>query len=331
MEFLKKPKWKRILLAVVCFLALAVLASGSYAAYNSLAFQRGVVRNGNGETIRFTSNYLQTCASGSTDYAGRTILYDKSLKKDDPISFDIYIYNYANGNPSLSSDRDITYTLQLNFENGNGNNYKVNDETVNNNTYTISNQVLRGRKDNYFKYTISFPGTDLDKLKIVAIATPTNLSVTNEQILAAVITPCTGSTINSFSWAGKFIDATSGIDPAFYDGFNYEVSISSGVADATLTWNTGTVEIDKFFLINLGKTENEIKKILDDGILTFEMNQPEGTGDYLIPFYIKKKSNLLDEDSNSVKWAEMSNNITFTAKEKGNGSVTVTPTPIATQ
>lgn len=72
------------------------------------------------------------------------------------------------------------------------NNYKVNDETVNNNTYTISNQVLRGRKDNYFKYTISFPGTDLDKLKIVAIATPTNLSVTNEQLLAAVITPCTG-------------------------------------------------------------------------------------------------------------------------------------------
>ena len=92
MEFLKKPKWKRILLAVVCFLALAVLASGSYAAYNSQAFQRGVVRNGNGETIRFTSNYLQTCASGSTDYAGQTILYDKSLKKDDPISFDIYIY-----------------------------------------------------------------------------------------------------------------------------------------------------------------------------------------------------------------------------------------------
>ena len=91
MEFLKKPKWKRILLAVVCFLALAVLASGSYAAYNSQAFQRGVVRNGNGETIRFTSNYLQTCASGSTDYAGRTILYDKSLKKDDPISFYIYI------------------------------------------------------------------------------------------------------------------------------------------------------------------------------------------------------------------------------------------------
>ena len=107
------------------------------------------------------------------------------MKKDDPISFDIYIYNYANGSPSLSSDRDITYTLQLNFENGNGNIYKVNDETVNNNTYTISNQVLRGRKDNYFKYTISFPGTDLDKLKIVANATPTNLSVTNEQLLAA--------------------------------------------------------------------------------------------------------------------------------------------------
>ena len=51
------------------------------------------------------------------------------------------------------------------------------------------------------------------------------------------------------------------------------MSISSGVADATLTWNTAIVEIDKFFLINLGKSDKEIESILAAGTLTFTMNQ----------------------------------------------------------
>ena len=40
------------------------------------------------------------------------------------------------------------------------------------------------------------------------------------------------------------------------------------MADATLTWNTAIVEIDKFFLINLGKSDKEIESILAAGTLT---------------------------------------------------------------
>ena len=90
------------------------------------------------------------------------------------------------------------------------------------------------------------------------------------------------------------------------------------MADATLTWNTAIVEIDKFFLINLGKSDSEITQILTDGTLTFTMNQTEGTGDYLIPFYIKDKTKIPD------KWEDLG--IKFTATQQGQ-STTTTDTP----
>ena len=157
-------------------------------------------------------------------------------------------------------------------------------------------------------------------MKITAVATPTvsSLSATNNQKLAAVIVPCVGSSTNEFSYSGKFIDQIDGNSPKDFAGFNYEVSISSGVADATLTWNTAIVEIDKFFLINLGKSDKEIESILAAGTLTFTMNQTKGTGDYLIPFYIKDKTKIPD------KWEDLG--IKFTATQQGQ-STTTTDTP----
>lgn len=157
-------------------------------------------------------------------------------------------------------------------------------------------------------------------MKITAVATPTvsSLSATNNQKLAAVIVPCVGSSTNEFSYSSKFIDQIDGNSPKDFAGFNYEVSISSGVADATLTWNTAIVEIDKFFLINLGKSDKEIESILAAGTLTFTMNQTKGTGDYLIPFYIKDKRKITDD------WNCMG--ITFTATKREQ-STTTTDTP----
>lgn len=70
-----------------------------------------------------------------------------------------------------------------------------------------------------------------------------------------------------------------------------------------------TVEIDKFFLINLGKKEDQIEQILKAGTLTLDMDQSNGTGDYLIPFYIK------DENKIPKSWDDMKKKITFTATQ----------------
>lgn len=324
--FTKKPKLKTILIVLLALAGLSAVVGGSFAAYTSQAYQRGVARNRDNETVRFMSNYLQACANttDSKDYAGRTVLFSDSTSGE--ISVDIFVYNYANGNENLVSQKDITYNMSIMFESSNtGNSYSVKVEdgdvqTVQSNKFEQSNVRLAGRRASSHKYTVTFPASDLDKLKITAVATPTvsSLSATNNQKLAAVIVPCVGSSTNEFSYSSKFIDQIDGNSPKDFAGFNYEVSISSGVADATLTWNTAIVEIDKFFLINLGKSDKEIESILAAGTLTFTMNQTKGTGDYLIPFYIKDKRKITDD------WNCMG--ITFTATKREQ-STTTTDTP----
>lgn len=326
--FTKKPKLKTILIVLLALAGLGAAVGGSFAAYTSQAYQRGVARNRDNETVRFTSNYLQACANttDSKDYAGRTVLFSESTAEDSQISVDIFVYNYANGNENLVSQKDITYDMNITFESSNtGNSYsvRVDDgdvQTVQSNKFEQSNVRLAGRRASSNKYTVTFPASDLDKLKITAVATPTvsSLSATNNQKLAAVIVPCVGSSTNEFSYSSKFIDQTATNSPKEFAGFNYEVSISSGVADATLTWNPAIVEIDKFFLINLGKNDKEIASILAAGTLTFTMNQTKGTGDYLIPFYIKDKTKITDD------WNCMG--ITFTATKREQSTIT-TDTP----
>lgn len=95
-----------------------------------------------------------------------------------------------------------------------------------------------------------------------------------------------------------------------YDGFNYGISISSGAADVVLTWNPAVLEIDKFFVKKL-ETQNLItSKDLANGKLEFEMDQSNGTGDFLISFYIKDKSKIPEN------WSDMEKMIQFTATQK---------------
>ena len=271
-----------------------------------------MARNRDNETVRFTSNYLQSCAEETqpSEYAGRTILFEESEKEKDTLTINLDIYNYANGNLNLVSQKDITYNLQVSFSGGDGNGYRVTYEngsatTTDSVTYTINNRTLTGRTANQHHYVLSFPGKELDRLKITVKATPVPVSVNNGQILAAVIAPCTGSSINAFSFEGKYTDESESTTPQDYSGFNYEISISSGSATATLKWESDVLEVDQFFITKIAGSI--IKQA--DGSLTFTMDQPNGTGDYLIPFYIKDKSKVPDN------WAGMKELITFSAKQ----------------
>lgn len=300
MKFTDRPKWKIIILAFICSIALIAIAGGSYAAYTSQAHQRGVARNRDNENVRFTSNYLQSCAQGTLEsaYAGRTKLFSEDQANKSNLTVEIEIYNYANGNISLVNQKDITYELTIKLSGGDETACSVTSEdgeliSLENGEYHFKDQTLTGRTANSKKYTITFPGSDLDKLKITATAIPTNPSATNSQILAAVIAPCTGSTTQTFHAEGKYLDESSDTKPIQYDGFNYEISISSGTANATLTWKKDIVEIDKFFLQKIEKTANDITSSDNvNNTLTFRMNQADGTGDYVIPFYIRNKKTI---------------------------------------
>ena len=148
---------------------------------------------------------------------------------------------------------------------------------------------------------------DPDTLQITATAIPDKVALTNNQFLAATLVPCTTASKVTFRAEGIFLDKAEGT-PMQYDGFNYGISISSGAADAMLTWNPAVLEIDKFFV---EKLQNLItSKDLAKGELKFTMDQSNGTGDFLISFYIKDKSKIPEN------WSDMEKMIQFTATQK---------------
>ena len=77
-----------------------------------------------------------------------------------------------------------------------------------------------------------------------------------------------------------------------------------------MTWNPNVLEIDKFFVEKLGTQNLITSKDLAKGELNFTMDQSNGTGDFLISFYIKDKSKIPEN------WSDMEKMIQFTATQK---------------
>ena len=70
------------------------------------------------------------------------------------------------------------------------------------------------------------------------------------------------------------------------------------------------MEIDKFFVEKLEKQGLIISKNLEKGELKFTMDQSNGTGNFLISFYIKDKSKIPEN------WSDMEKMIQFTATQR---------------
>lgn len=314
MNLSEKPNKKRTAVVGISLVGVLLLVIATYAAYTRQAYQRGTARNRDTEIVSFTSNYLQLYTKGLSGnaYVAKNIVYGTDEKKKESVSFNIHVYNYANGNTSLVSQKDITYTMRIEFKNGAGNGYKVESDTTSitpdNNVCEIQ-KTLIGRTANEDVFTVTFPGNEIDTLQITATAIPEKAALTNNQYLAATLVPCTTASRVTFRAEGIFLDKSEGT-PMQYDGFNYGISISSGAADAVLTWNAAVLEIDKFFIKKLDTQQLITKNDLANGKLEFKMDQSNGTGDFLISFYIKDKSKIPEN------WSDMEKMIQFTATQK---------------
>lgn len=311
MKLTDRIKIKTLGIALICIFGLLALVGASYAAYTSQAYQRGVARNRDSEIIRFSSNYLQLYTNNTAEnaYVNRKISVGDNVTEGTNYNVDITVFNYANGNTNLISQRDITYTMTIKISGDYANQCSVSDGTT---SKTFENETvsygktLRGRTATSDRYRVTIPSEAVNKVAIIATAVPGTgtLAITNNQILAGVLAPCTGDVTKTFRAEGRFTDADAGGIPTDYDGFNYEISISSGTATGTLKWDSTILEIDKYFLDKIKYTGSE-----DKGNISFKMDQSNGTGDYLIPFYIKDKAQI------KSSWAEMEKLITFDAEQ----------------
>ena len=70
------------------------------------------------------------------------------------------------------------------------------------------------------------------------------------------------------------------------------------------------MEIDKFFVEKLETQNPDTSKDLANGELKFRMDQSNGTGDFLVSFYIKDKSQIPEN------WSDMEQMIQFKATQK---------------
>jgi len=315
MKLTDRPSHKN-LIVLIAVIACAVLVVGvTFAAYTSQGHMRGVARNRDNESMRFASNYLKGCTKTAADqgeYTGKVILYSNESADADELTIDIYVYNYVAGNMKLVNENDITYDMMIKLSGGTKTEYSVKLEDTplakqssddSGITYVTpaSGVTMTGRVAHADHYTVTITGKDLDTIKITAVATPRNMGVTGNQLLAAVLAPCTESMVQAFTCTGTFADAGSGA-PNEYDAFNYEVSISSGRANVTITWKPDKVEIDSFFLTKLASRENDNTYTYDKekGTLTFVMDQSNGTDDYMIPFYLTSKQEELPDSWDAI-------------------------------
>lgn len=300
------------------------LVVGTYAAYNNQVFQRGVVRNRDSEEIRFTSNLLKPYAlSGENDEKKyETVLYpfSEDTKEEDTLKIPLKIANYLLGNDNLISEKDITFDLYIQLKDlSEGSKYTINNEVISGDSFEIAGLTLKGRKPNQVDYIIGITGKDLNRLTIVIEAKPRDMG---RRILAAYICPCTNSQVNPFSYSGTFLDSKSDNLPDAYYGYNYEVSISSGRAKVTLSWDPIYVKLDPYFLKKLESRQDlnveETKAYLyneSQGSIQFLMDQTLGEDDYVILFYPlqEKKGELIQKIGNT--WDGMKQMVSVKAAE----------------
>ena len=162
MNLSEKPNKKRTAVMGICLVGVLLLVIATYAAYTRQAYQRGTARNRDTEIVSFTSNYLELYTTGTLGnaYVAKNIVYGTDEKEKGSVSFDIHVYNYANGNTSLVSQKDITYTMRIEFKNGAGNGYKVESDTTpiipDKNVCEIK-KTLIGRTANEDVFTVTFP------------------------------------------------------------------------------------------------------------------------------------------------------------------------------
>lgn len=292
------------------------MAGGTLSAYTNQASQRGVARNQNNEIVMFSSNYLELYANSTDEkaYIQKKISVADSVNEGDTYRIEIMVCNYANGNSKLFSQSDITYNVQIKAS-GTGSEkckviYNNKEQAITDQGTSFENQVLTGRISSNHTYVIEIPAEAVDKVKITVKAEPDakSASITKNQILAAVLVPCTGDATNTFHYEGKFTDAEAGGLPAEYDGFNYQISVSGGAAGATLSWNSDILEIDKYFLDKKSLTPTQLQDQKGWKTISFPMDPLNESGDYLIPFYIRDKNSI-----SNYNWNDMNKQITFTA------------------
>ena len=102
-------------------------------------------------------------------------------------------------------------------------------------------------------YTVTFSDADYQNLKLTVTATPTDLTLTRNNILTATLIPIAYGTTQNFNVRREFPDSWrekedgSLFMPEDLDAYNVLVTAAGGAGNVYIRWDPTKVEMDYFF------------------------------------------------------------------------------------
>lgn len=302
------------LIAVYLFIVAAVaVIAYSMAAYTSLSSAKRVVTVRGSEQY-FTSDILVQYENGAS-LQSRV----KSFGKNDTTrTFSVTVSNHLQNDVTKYDSKSINYTFTAELVDADGNsvtNSGVDSKlTINYETQSVTlaadgkceikNQSFAGGTAQDTTYQFTLTGDEILQYRIKITAVPTNRS--EYKPLGRLIVLAVDSTVSN--WTGSFLTTESS---AVNNGktlglLNYRIS-GHLEEDCVLSWDFSRVEIDEWFLAQMGIEENQITKTENMKSVKLHLGAAGTPQQYTIQFYRTYAAGDLKEEN----WDTISNYIKF--------------------
>jgi hypothetical protein len=311
---MKKETGKKIIIVNFCLAAILALIAISLAAYTSLSSAKRVVSTTSTDQL-FSSNVLYAYKANQESPSTRAMSF--SASGDNLFQFNVC--NYAQGDKTTWATKDISYVLSVKLLDSSGN--AVTDSDVlsayqldgksfaslaSNNQITINKTLTySAAKVAEDTYTVTVPSKYMSDYKIL-ITAECNISQ-YDPIGRLILT--TESSVSTH-WRGTFTDSIVGSaahKPSELGSINTRISGQENEI-MVISWDTNYVEIDPWFLEDIGSKNYTIKTDSSTGvkIMQFEVGGENQPSQYQISFYRTTSAKSLDET-----WEEMKKHIYF--------------------
>lgn len=332
-HLLKKRRTALIAAIMVMLLVAGVVV---YAEYIKSSRAKRVLATRGDEGMLFSSNYLVMNSNPNANVYKR-VIYASS--PDYPVSGDVTICNYAQGNSTKRHETDIPYTLTAQFyvlSEANGVYIKTPASAADVGHHTVKVKLNGGEQITLDSGNIShtftgnlldhrFASTDICNVEfdsdfinagalcLYLCATPDAGAPSDVFPMDAVFSAALSNAEVRNIWEGYFNDNNTTVAPdqPYYDGFNYVVS-GSGAGSCVLSWDSSKLEISQIFL-----AENNLTPVTSGSVssVTFDVDS-DVTARYDLQFY------YADEDVTVGDWNALNACVTLTYTETidgGNG------------
>lgn len=295
-------KWTKLIAIYLLLVAIVAAIAYSLAAYTSLSSAKRVITVRGSEQY-FTSDIL-------IQYEGSSLQTRvKSFGKNDKTrTFSVKVSNHLQ-NDSTKYDKkntEYTFTVELVDANGEGvtdtnvlNNVKVGGNSLESNKYEKTTTLVGGKEAND-TYTITLTGDEILQYRIKITAVPKNRS--EYKPLGRLILLTTDTTVTN--WTGSFLtteQSAVGSDKKI-GLINYRIS-GHLEEDCILTWDASKIEIDKWFLDQMGINSNDIREEKNNkNSVTLHLGAAGTPQQYTIQFYrTYAVGDLTDENWDTIK------------------------------